>query len=229
MNFRGLLILSFQYNRDRILVEIWFDFSRQYCGYWRFGSYCIGFNSWTQLLFLGDNQCLLGIYICAPANGSLTGPLSFHRSPISVFVDNSITRRRWWRPLPTSYSDSGTAFTWVHINPPSTTATFQISPPKTPSSATSSSIAPTSPLDPTRSASPSWCLLALFLWIVLIRLKIWISDCISVSLQFVINEIDSSAPTALQAVKLLALYLSGSKVWVFRLISSYVVIRSWIR
>lgn len=45
--------------------------------------------------------------------------------------------------------------------------------------------------------------------------EIWISDCIYASLQLVINEIDSSAPTALQAVKLLALYLSGSKVRVF--------------
>ena len=36
--------------------------------------------------------------------------------------------------------------------------------------------------------------------------------CLSVFVQLVISEIDSSAATSLQAVKLLALYLTGDKV-----------------
>lgn len=59
------------------------------------------------------------------------------------------------------------------------------------------------------------------------RLSFALLDLILVFvLQLVINEIDSSAPTALQAVKLLALYLSGDKVLLLVLISILVYVFS---
>lgn len=124
-------------------------------------------------------------------------------SDIQISIDQ-------WRHL-IYCSDWETTSTWGHTKPPLTTANYVISRKKTPSRETLSFTDLTLPSVATRSLQHlSLSYFSLSEYVNLNELLNLMPSVYFLLFKLVINEIDSSAASPLQAVKLLALYLSSS-------------------